>query len=266
MILDGVLYRYAAGGRFTLGPLDLEGPDDRPWLVLGPTGSGKTTLLRILGGATKPDRGKILGGGGADAAYLPQLPERALAGRNLAEDLSGDVRPPQARRARLRNALEEVGLRGIALSRRSRDLSAGERRRLALALLVLAGRRGWALDEPEAGLDVVGTRLLVHVLERRCGGGRRCWIGTHRPEVYRSLDPWVVVLDGGRCLGAGEWADLARGQRVAEALGLAQRPTFRLRKALRAGNKGQNRGESPGTKEGPVAQVFALLTDRDSVS
>jgi energy-coupling factor transporter ATP-binding protein EcfA2 len=227
MRLRQLRFRYPDRG-FELGPLDVEGPDDRAWLILGPSGSGKSTLLRLLAGALRPQTGVIERLDREDeAAYVPQFPERALAGRNLAEDLSGRIRPAQTERRRLRDALREAGLAGVPLSRRSRDLSGGERRLATLALLVLAGFEHWALDEPDAALDEVGLRGLQGLLGRRAPD-RRLWIATHRFEVYRPLDPWALVLDDGNLVGCGDLRDLVARPEVAAALSLDARPAFRL--------------------------------------
>jgi len=267
MILRGVSYRHAGPAGFTLGPVDLEGPDDRPWLVLGPTGAGKTTLLRLLGGALGPDAGAIEGRGD-DAAYLPQLPERALAGRNLAEDLCGEVRPGSSRRSELRRILALVGLDGVPLSRRSRLLSAGERRRLALGLLLLAGRSDWALDEPEAALDAVGTKRLLAILgDRARSGVGRIWVATHRFELYASLAPWAVVLASGRPVAAGPLAGVLGQPDVEALLSLEERPSQKLWISLRGRLGGVGGGlPDPPPKGGRIAQVHALLSDRAGVA
>jgi len=264
VILDDLRYRYPGAGAFTLGPLHHEGPDHRPWLILGSTGSGKSTLLRLLAGSLRADGGAIRGGAAAGAAaYLPQLPERALAGRNLAEDLCGEVRPPQARRTQLREALDRVGLTGLSLSRRSRRLSAGERRRLALALLLISGQSHWALDEPEAGLDRGGVDRLLQVLAARAGEGTgRLWIATHRFEIYASLRPWVLVLQAGRLVAGGELSSLSAHPAVTEALALSERAPFRLWDRLRSRVRGLGPITDDLPPDHPLEGTRSLLLDR----
>ena len=202
MRFEAVSYRTEGLYPFELGPLDFEGPDDRPWLLVGPAGSGKSTLLRLLGGVLQPRSGSIRGLDPVrESAYLPQLPERALAGRNLAEDLCGDVRPAHSVRAQLRSALAAVGLGGTPLSRKSRRMSTGERRRVCLALLHLSPAPCWAVDEPDAGLDVLGREQLLAWL--RSHGERRMWIGTHRPRIYGPMNPWTLVLEEGKIRASG---------------------------------------------------------------
>ncbi len=218
-----------AGGSFRLGPLDLQGPTDRPWVILGPSGAGKTTLLRLLGDVDRPDRGVLdLPPAVGDRVFLPQFPEAALAGRNLAEDLTGQVRPGTAVRNQARNALSEFGLDGVALSRGSRGLSAGERRRVSLALVSLTGSSGWALDEPDAALDSHGIRVLIRSLSRLTRSGVMIWIGTQRLFSYLALSPWLVVLAEGRVLDAGFPGPVLANPAVWELLCLAQQREVRL--------------------------------------
>jgi energy-coupling factor transporter ATP-binding protein EcfA2 len=153
---------------------------------------------------------------GRESAYLPQLPERALTGRNLAEDLCGDVRPEAATRARLRKALAAVGLEGMPLSRRSARLSTGERRRLTLALLHLSAATAWALDEPDAGLDAMGRKSLEVWLGRE--EGHRLWIASHRWGLYEGLKPWTLILESGGVVTSGSLDVVFREPRVRELL------------------------------------------------
>jgi ABC-type multidrug transport system ATPase subunit len=240
-------------------------PDDRPCLILGPTGSGKSTLLRLLAGSLKPSGGSI--DGAEPAAYLPQRPERALAGRNLAEDLCGELRPGRQRRALLRRALGRVGLSGVALSRRSRMLSAGERRRLALALLLLSDHRHWALDEPESGLDATGVGEVAGILAARAREGTgRLWIATHRFEVHARLRPWTVVLERGRLLAAGELRTVCALPAVSEALSLSARAPFRIWARLSGMQPDLGAITDPLGAEHRLESVRELLEERAGLS
>ncbi len=160
------------------------------WLaVRGPNGSGKTTLLRCVAGLTRLDRGEMLWDGEPMrassarfrasllyAGHLPGIKDDLSAEENLqcSLQLRGVAAAPQA----LHAALGDVGL---AKRRRlpARRLSAGQRRRIGLARLMLDPAECWALDEPLTALDDEGQRLFAELLERHLARGGLAVLATH---------------------------------------------------------------------------------------
>jgi heme exporter protein A len=157
--------------------------------VRGPNGSGKTTLLRCVAGLTRPEHGTVLWDGEPTAArhatfrasllyagHLPGLKDDLDAEENLRSALR--LRGVAVPDAALANALAEVGL---ARRRRlpARRLSAGQRRRIGLARLILDPAALWVLDEPLTALDDEGRRLFERLLERHVAGGGLALIATH---------------------------------------------------------------------------------------
>lgn len=158
------------------------------WLaVRGPNGSGKTTLLRCVAGLTRVDRGHVLWDGEAAAGarfhasllyagHLPGIKDDLTAEENLQSALA--LRAVAASGPAIRDALAEVGLE----KRRrlpARRLSAGQRRRIGLARLMLDPARLWALDEPLTALDDEGQRLFGRLLERHLAAGGLALLATH---------------------------------------------------------------------------------------
>ncbi|GJD34849.1 heme ABC exporter ATP-binding protein CcmA [Methylobacterium aerolatum] len=144
--------------------------------VTGRNGAGKSSLLAILCGRLRPDAGRITVVGVGEAT-LPEclhavghrdgLKSALTAGENLtfARDLLG------AARLTPRDALERMGL-GHAHDLPVAYLSAGQRRRVALARLLVCARPLWLLDEPTAALDVASQEVLARLMaEHRAGGG-----------------------------------------------------------------------------------------------
>jgi heme exporter protein A len=139
----------------------------------GPNGSGKSTLLRILAGLTRQHAGTVkFTGAGEDVAvhYLGHADavkpaESALEQARFWASYFG--RPREAAQA----ALDRVGL-AQRFDVPGRGLSAGQKRRLALARLLIEPRPVWLLDEPTAALDVEGKKLVLDlVAEHRLTGG-----------------------------------------------------------------------------------------------
>jgi ABC-2 type transport system ATP-binding protein len=196
--------------------------------LLGPNGAGKTTLMRVLATVLAPDGGTLtlLGRDPGDPAeraeirrrlgYMPQEPgfhPRFTAFEFL--DYVAILKEHVDRRARhdeVRRVLALVGLEGVA-QKRTRALSGGMRRRLALAQALLGDPRLLILDEPTAGLDPE-QRLRFRDLISQLGGERTILVSTHQTEDVAALCPQVVVLADGVVVAGGSPEDLvapARG-------------------------------------------------------
>src|ERR687890_733585 len=144
-VLRGVTLGVAAGDRIG---------------VVGRNGDGKSTLLRLVSGAEEPDAGAVTRAGGLGLALLAQGDE--LAGGRADHEWRGDP----AFRGVLEGLLGGVELRRLrgGLDARVHALSGGERRRVALARLLLGGPELLLLDEPTNHLDVEGVDWLARHL------------------------------------------------------------------------------------------------------
>jgi len=198
-------------------------------------------------------------------AFLPQYPERALAGRNLAEDLSGTMKPGSHERKRLRERLVSWGVPG-ELGRPSSTLSLSQRRRVTLAMVEQSGHDAWALDQPDTGLDRAGKRMLRNWL-RSAAPSAGLWISTHDFGLYAPLNPFWVVLDRGRVVATGEPHELLAREEVFAALGLGLDPRCRLWQAIVKAFPGldENVWKTLAPGGGRIAQVQALLRDTDAI-
>ena len=157
-------------------------------LVLrGPNGSGKSSLLRILAGFLAPVAGR-LAWQGADIHADPAEHRRRVhyVGHadgvkpvlSVRENLAFAARLAGGRPADIDAALDRLALRPLA-DLPVRLLSAGQRRRLALARLFAAPRPLWLLDEPGVGLDAASRARLEAAIEAHRGGGGLAVLATH---------------------------------------------------------------------------------------
>jgi energy-coupling factor transporter ATP-binding protein EcfA2 len=132
--------------------------------LLGPNGSGKTTIGKLAAGLLEPQAGRVMREG--RACYLSQDPGRYLVAERADEEaalaVGGDL-------ARGRAALAQLGLVGHA-GRHPRDLSSGERERLALASVLVAEPDLLVLDEPTRGIDPERKDELVRLLRSQAPG------------------------------------------------------------------------------------------------
>ena len=143
--LEGVSFAYHAAP--VLDDVSLTAGRGEIVALVGPNGSGKTTLAKIAAGLLEPDSGTVERRG--RVCYLSQDPGRYLVAERADEEVALAVRGDLAR---ARRALAEVGLARHA-DRHPRDLSSGERERLALAAVLVAAPDLLVLDEPTRGVD-----------------------------------------------------------------------------------------------------------------
>jgi ABC-type multidrug transport system ATPase subunit len=99
-------------------------------------------------------------------------------------------------------ALDRLGLVGRLRNTPAGRLSAGQRRRVALAALVARRPALWLLDEPHAGLDAPSRSLLADLISEAIADGAAVLLSSHEPELAIPLSDRVVVMSGGRVTGA----------------------------------------------------------------
>ena len=143
----------------------------------GPNGSGKTTLARIVCGLLAAQSGTVDLQG--RAGYLTQDPGRYLVKETALEEVALAVNGDEQR---ARAALNRVGL-DWAGSRHPRDLSSGERERLALASVAVAEPDLLVLDEPTRGLDPERKAELSDWLQRYAASGKAVLLATHDRDL-----------------------------------------------------------------------------------
>lgn len=164
--LRGVTQRF--GDQVVLDDLDLDLPDGRVLALMGPNGVGKTTLARLLLGLAVPAAGEIRGLGGLRRAAVFQedrLCEHLTAVANVRLVLGRSTSP-----SAVADELRGIGLDDESLAKPVRDLSGGQRRRVAIVRALMADADLLVLDEPFKGLDVEAKVLLMaYVAERRRG-------------------------------------------------------------------------------------------------
>jgi len=207
----GLCRRY--GRRWALVDVSFEMPEGVVAMVAGRNGSGKSTLLRTLGTAIRADHGtlRILGHDAAaerdrvreDVALLDHFthlyePLTALENLELVARLLGQP----GGRAALLVRLEEVGLADRA-GDPVQTFSAGMRKRLALARVLLKKARVVLLDEPYGDLDPPGFLLVDGILERLRAQGATVLMATHLLRRGQALCSRALVLESGRLVFSG---------------------------------------------------------------
>jgi ATPase subunit of ABC transporter with duplicated ATPase domains len=154
--------------------------------ILGANGAGKTTLLRILAGEEAADAGQVLRGANVRLARLTQDASDLDPARS-ALDLCGTD-------SRARTLLGCLKLRPDRVNRPARELSAGERSKVALVRLLLSGANLLLLDEPTNHLEVEAQEALEAALQRYPGA---LVVVSHDRAFLAALDPTCLALAEG---------------------------------------------------------------------
>ncbi|MEU6782039.1 ATP-binding cassette domain-containing protein [Nonomuraea angiospora] len=233
--------RKAYGDLEVIAGVDLSVPAGTVYALLGPNGAGKTTMVRILSTLLAADAGQARVAGydvrreaervRASIGVTGQFSavDELLTGREnlrLMADLGHlDRRHAGSVVGRLLERFDLVG----AADRRAATYSGGMKRRLDLAMTLVAGPRLIFLDEPTTGLDPRSRRELWGIVRELVAGGVTVFLTTQYLEEADQLADRIGVLDGGRLVAEGSAAELKRlvpgghielqvagGERVAE--------------------------------------------------
>ena len=178
------------GGRRLFADLSFDVAAGQALIVTGPNGSGKSSLLRAIAGLLALAAGRIaLEGGAADASvgeqahyfgHLDALRGALTAAENLSFWAASLAGPPSGAALSVAAALERVGL-AHAADLPAHVLSAGQKRRVALARHLCAARPLWLLDEPLSALDAGAQTRLSEIMRDHLGLGGLIVAATHAP-------------------------------------------------------------------------------------
>jgi heme exporter protein A len=169
-------------------------------LLEGENGSGKTSLLRILCGFREPDAGQVLWCGNAindsqyydDMAYVGHL-DGVKKELTVLENLKVSLALGQSGEYSIAQALAKVQLADFddALVQ---TLSAGQKRRLSLARLLITHNTLWILDEPFTSLDKQGISLIESLMTEHCNKGGMIILTSHHDIALPSVDLQRILL------------------------------------------------------------------------
>jgi heme ABC exporter ATP-binding subunit CcmA len=200
------------GGFPALAGVDLTVGRGEVLLLQGPNGAGKTSILRVCAGLLPVERGggSILG---MDiTAQRDEIRSRVgLLGHanglyldlTVAQNLRFWASTVGATQEEVSAAMKRMGLEGRLASVKAERLSAGQRRRCALASMIVRRAELWLLDEPHAGLDAAGRDEIDSVLRDAVAAGATVVVSSHELERAGALATRVVTVDGGTVRDGG---------------------------------------------------------------
>ena len=215
LIVSDLHYRYQPDAPWAVGGIDLRLAPGEILGLLGPNGAGKSTLLRLVSGLLRAERGRVERPpapafalvGQENAFYL------SLSGRENLDFFAAAARVPAALRSkRIADVLQTTGLSDLA-DRRAERLSGGARRRLNLAIGLLADPALLLLDEPTANVDPQARVFLLDAIRLLRARGKAIVYASHYMEEVEAICDRIAIIDAGRLIASGRLAGILGAER-----------------------------------------------------
>jgi peptide/nickel transport system ATP-binding protein len=200
--------------------VDLELAEGESVAIVGESGSGKSTLLRVVAGLERSDRGQIALGHAADRPQMvfqdagASLTPWMTVGALIAERLRRQSMTAPARRDRVREVLNHVGLNEHVAHAKAAQLSGGQRQRVALARATVIPPEVLLCDEPTSALDVSLAAVVLNLISRlRAELGMAVLFVTHDLAVARVVADRIAVMYLGRVVELGRAEEVVANPR-----------------------------------------------------
>ena len=235
-----------------LHEVSLEIPEGKITSIIGHTGSGKSTLIQTLNGLLIPNSGEVHIGEFTvtnkkkknknikklrkHLAIVFQFPEYQLFEETVEKDVAFGlknygVKEPEAIK-QAHEALKEVGIDESFYKRSPFELSGGEKRRVAIAGIIALNPDILVLDEPTAGLDPLGSKIILSLIEKFNKEGKTIILVTHDMNIVLNYSDHVIVMNDGRVSFEGTPSDLFSGDISEYSIDVPQ--LFKFAKLLEA--------------------------------
>jgi energy-coupling factor transport system ATP-binding protein len=214
--VENVSFHYPGGGE-VLRDVSLKINDGEFLAIMGENGAGKTTLVKMFNGLLKPTEGKVSVDGvgtseksvaqlSRDVGLIFQNPDHQLFAETVAEELSFSLRNfgfgEDVIERRVNTLLNTLDLDRYRSSSPF-ILSGGERKRVALAAILVWDPKHIIMDEPTIGQDYLQKDRLRNFIVQLVSQGKTIVIVTHDVEFVAECKPRVVLLSRGRIIGDG---------------------------------------------------------------
>jgi len=238
--IDNLSYTYMKGTPFEKKALDnitLEINDGEFVAIIGHTGCGKSTLIQHFNGLLKPETGniyidgKLMNGSNfkemrKQVGLVFQYPEYQLFESTVYRDIAFGIKKEklsaEEEYKRVADAIKKTGLSEEVLEKSVYDLSGGQKRRVAIAGIIVMNPKILVLDEPAAGLDPAGRDEILNFAKKlRDETGITVILVSHSMEDVAKLADKVIVMNGGHIEMIGTPKEVFRNSNRLNEIGLS---------------------------------------------
>ncbi len=252
----GLEHKYA-DGTVALSGVDFEADHGERVAVLGPNGSGKTTLFYHFNGLIRPTAGEVRVFGKniskenidtirRRVGIVFQDPDSQLFAPTVFEDIAFGPKnlgfDPQDIKDRVSEILYRFDIEELA-KKNPANLSEGQKRRIAIAGVVVMEPDVLVLDEPTSGLDACGVTGTMEILDELNGEGKTIIISTHDTELAASWADRVYILNKGKIFRKGVPRHIFADEKLISEAGLKHPAIVQTFREFHA--RGISKGEVP---------------------
>lgn len=177
--------------------------------IIGKSGSGKTTMLELISSIISPTKGEIILENKNKIGFLFQFPEEQFFNQTVSKELEVVLKlneyKTKDKYKRISDALKMVGLDDSYLNVNPFELSNGEKRKVALASILILNPDILLLDEPTNGLDIKSKNeliRLIRLLKKRYN--KTIIIASHDMDFIHSITDYIFVLDNKQIIMEGD--------------------------------------------------------------
>ncbi|HDJ66252.1 MAG TPA: ABC transporter ATP-binding protein [Nitrososphaeria archaeon] len=242
---ESVEYVYPSGVK-ALDGVDLEIGDGEIVAIMGENGAGKTTLIKHLNGLLKPTKGKVLIDGidtrkvtvaslSRKVGIVFQNPDDMFFSENIWEEVAFALRnfgyDEEVVKRRVENAINFMDLANY-VDKSPFTLSGGEKKRLALAIVLAWSPDIIALDEPTIGQDILQKEKLLQVIKLLNSQGKTIIVSSHDIEFVADLKPRIILMKRGRVIANGNAEEIFLNEELLRLCNLLPPQLISLSKEL----------------------------------
>ena len=253
MKLEDVTYTYSPGTAYEMHALEhinLEIPNGQFVGIIGHTGSGKSTLVQHLNGLIRPTAGRVLYNGEdiwkegyplrelrSHVGLVFQYPEHQLFETDVITDVCFGPKnqglSPEECRKRAEEALDHVGFPKEMYEKSPFELSGGQKRRVAIAGILVLNPKVLVLDEPTAGLDPQGAQeMMTLFMNLNKKEGKTVLLVTHDMEHVMNYCDHVIVLSHGEVTQEEDVKEFFKHPEYLQEIGINPPSIVRLKMQL----------------------------------
>lgn len=224
VVFKNVSFSYEQNNKLALDNINLTLESNKIHGIIGPIGSGKSTLLELMNGITKPTSGEITIGNydltskkkkfnfdkfRYDVGLVYQFPEKQFFCHTVGEEIAFAEKIFSPKNKNIKNkvkrVLKMVGLDESYINRNPFTLNGGEKRRVAIASVLISNPKVLIMDEPTIGLDGKSKKRLMQLLKSLKNNYlKTIIIVTHDADMLYEIVDDIVVLNEGKVVTSGD--------------------------------------------------------------